>query len=621
MKRLFVFITLFLFINLNFVLAQEYISGVTVNAQIKEKSKQNRNAEKEIKSSLELPFWDDFSDSQIYPKAELWQDNYVYINSTLVSNSPSIGVATFDAINDKGTVYEHADYLTPFFADTLTSQAINLNYPSENSIYLSFYYRPSVDEDFGDVGAEPETQDSLILEFYASEEDAWYQIWSKEGNNNPEFQFVIINVIDDKFLKDGFKFRFKNIASFGSATYPSLAGNCDFWHIDYVYLNKDRTENDNIFHDIAFTKPFRSLINNFEAVPWSHYKSLSSQDVKDKISIEFMNNDNVIRIIDSLNFSLTDLSGNAATQNYFAGTFFPTAFSRQANDIIGHPFLFPYNNDYFCDFELQARIVTSSFDSAQNNVIKYTQKFRDYYAYDDGSAEAGYGIFGNGTKYGSVAYKFTPLKADYIQGVKMYFTQTFQDASQKYFWLNVWNQGNDGKPDTTIISFEGQLPEYDDELNKFIYYKFEEPVFLEGTIFIGWTQTTDDKLNIGFDYNNIKNENLFYNISGEWIPSLIEGSVMIRPVFGEVYAGISKPEKFEINIYPNPASNFLHIDYNKNPAENYTISIYNIQGKQVFVKNNFEENTIDISNLVKGLYFVRITDSANEFFNTKFIKQ
>jgi len=205
MTRISIFTVLFLLINQNIFFAQEYISGIKINAQVKEKAEQKLVFNKN-KSSLELPFWDDFSDSQIYPKADLWQDNYVYINSTLATNSPSIGVATFDAIDNKGAVYEHADYLTPFVADTLTSQAINLNFPSENSIFLSFYYRPSIDEDFGDVGAQPEEQDSLILEFYAPEEDLWYNVWSKEGNNNPDFQFVILNIIEDKFLKDGFKF-------------------------------------------------------------------------------------------------------------------------------------------------------------------------------------------------------------------------------------------------------------------------------------------------------------------------------------------------------------------------------------------------------------------------------
>lgn len=613
-------IILLLFLNTLFFSAfsQDYVTGLGSNPQIKSYSEKNvsNKYERSIKSSLELPFFDDFSDSYIYPKQSLWANKYVYINSTLAEDAPSIGVATFDAVNEKGEIYEHAFFAEPFVADTLTSLPINLNYPNNNTIYLSFYYEA------GGIGNPPDDKDSLILEFYAPDDDKWTTIWAVNGGISPGFNYVNLQINDAKYLKDGFKFRFKNIASLGSSIYPDLASNCDFWHVDYIYLNKDRNENDNDFKDIAFTKPLGSLLKNFEAIPWAHYKTLSSSEIKDKLNVEFYNNGNSSRIIDSLNFTLTDLTGNTAIQKYYGGTFpFLTAHTFFPSEFSNFSFNFPTNNIDTCYFNLQAKIVTNSYDPIQNNVINYTQKFKDYYAYDDGSAEAGYGIYGNGTKFGSVAVKFEPLASGYLKGVNIYFTQAKDNASQNYFWLDIRKQKENGMPDTAFVSLEGQRPEYTDELNKFYYYEFDEPIKIEGNFFIGWTQTNDKMINIGFDYNNIANKNVYYNISEDWVQSTIKGAIMMRPVFtNETFTPTIKNTSSEkANVIPTLATDFINIDFNYDTNKQYKLSVYNTQGTKVYSDNNYLNKEINISQLEKGMYFVKIICNNTKVINAKFI--
>ncbi|MCD4793354.1 MAG: T9SS type A sorting domain-containing protein [Bacteroidales bacterium] len=599
--------------------AQEFTTGIAVNAEIKSFLKDNPNYTLKYnknKATLELPFWDDFSDSHIYPKKELWLDNYVYINSTLAEEPPSIGIATFDAANAEGEIYSDVGYETPFIADSLTSQSINLNYPDDNTIYLSFYYRPQ------GIAEAPEPEDFLILEFYAPEDEQWDSVWFAEGSSDPgSFEFVIIQISDDKYLKDGFQFRFKNYASLGSSTYPSLACNCDFWHIDYVYLNKNRTANDSVFHDIAFNKPLISLLNDYDAVPWSHFKEYPSLALKNTISVEYKNNDNATRLIDSLNFTLTDLSGNSETQIGLGGASITPPFEQFTFSYPNQPFNFPVNSDDFCNFNFNARIVTDSYDSTQNNSISYTQKFRDYYAYDDGNAEAGYGIYGSGAKFGSVAYFFDPLTSDNLTGVYMYFTHAYNEASQNYFWIYIWEQGTDGLPGDTIKTIEGILPEYEDELNKFHLYEFDEPISIDAPFFIGWTQTTDDKLNIGFDYNTVNNDKLFINLSGEWIQSNIEGSVMIRPAFGDFYEDVPKIKKNEFVVYPNPAEDRIFINFNNISEINYSVEIFDLQGRLIKSDSNNNQNYVDINNLINGVYIIRIIDELSNVYYSKFIKQ
>ncbi len=458
------------------------------------------------------------------------------------------------------------------------------------------------------------------MEFYAPDDDIWNKIWAVPGSGNKDFTFVIIPVSEEKYLKNNFRFRFRNYASFGTSTYPSLATNCDFWHIDYVYLNKNRNLNDTVFHDIAFTSPLHSLLTNYESVPWKHFKETTGQTLKSDIAVSFRNNDNAVRLIDSLNFTMNDIDGTSTEQHWYAGTLTPSPFSDNNLNFSGQPFTFPENNNNFSDFKLTAKIVTDSYDSAQNNSVSYIQHFKNYYAYDDGSAEAGYGIYGNGTKYGQVALKFSPLKPDYLTGVNMYFTQAFQDASQKYFWIYLWKVDENGMPGDTIKTYEGIRPEYEDELNKFHTYIFDEPVLIDGDFFIGWTQTTEDKLNIGFDYNTVNNNKVFYNISGEWIPSAEQGSLMIRPVFGDITGNTEEISKVNLNVYPNPASNYIHIDFNRKPNKQYNLQIFDIQGKQVFYKNNVNSD-INIEQFPKGIYFLRLSDNHAVISDIKFIKQ
>lgn len=71
----------------------------------------------------------------------------------------------------------------------------------------------------------------------------------------------------------------------------------------------------------------------------------------------------------------------------------------------------------------------------------------------------------------------------------------------------------------------------------------------------------------------------------------------------------------KINIYPNPATSILKVNHKIH--SDFTISIYNLQGKRVLESST---NTIDVSKLSKGIYFLQIKTSKFDSFK-KFIKQ
>lgn len=604
---------MFLSVLLTDVFSQEVITYSSENKQIRKYISENKSSSNnKLGDTLSLPFWDDFSDSDVYPNSAKWSNNYVFINSNFIDKAPSVGVATFDALDSIGLFYENTDYETPRIADYLTSKPISLNYPDNNTVYISFYYRAG---GYGDI---PELQDSLILEFYSPETGIWEKAWFALGGEDIGFQFAIVQISDNKFLQNGFKFRFKNYISLGSDIYPSLAGNCDFWHIDYVYLNINRNINDNKFSDVAFTTPLHSLSNIYEEIPWEHYK-VSNLALNRSLNINFRNHNDGFMIIDSLNVYLKDLSNNTSQKIEGGASNVPPYTDTQLD--FSQSFIFNQNNNTFADFEVKAELITDSQDSLQNNTISYLQKFRDCYAYDDGTAEAGYGLYGTGTKYGSIAYKFYPEKADNLLGVKMYFTRTLNDASQKYFWLDFRTQNGDGSISSPVYQLQGVQPEYENGNYNFHYYEFPVPQAVSDTFYIGWTQTTEDMLNVGIDFSKDASNNLYYNISGTWQQSQVSGAVMIRPVFGQLYSDaedIKKTNSFF--LYPNPTSYYINISDESNSINSKLhVEIFDITGKRIMTAENQTSN-INISNLKTGIYFVRIqTDGKNEVL--KFIKR
>ena len=72
----------------------------------------------------------------------------------------------------------------------------------------------------------------------------------------------------------------------------------------------------------------------------------------------------------------------------------------------------------------------------------------NYYAYDDGIPELGYGVSNAG---GMFAVRFDISDYDTIQGVQLLFNHTLNDANDKYFDIMVWKDEN-GKPGDTIFT-------------------------------------------------------------------------------------------------------------------------------------------------------------------------
>lgn len=69
----------------------------------------------------------------------------------------------------------------------------------------------------------------------------------------------------------------------------------------------------------------------------------------------------------------------------------------------------------------------------------------------------------------------------------------------------------------------------------------------------------------------------------------------------------------QINIFPNPASDFIQIQNELN----IQIELYNLSGTQLLNIQTKNNETIDVSNLASGIYFLKIKDMETQLINTK----
>ncbi len=79
------------------------------------------------------------------------------------------------------------------------------------------------------------------------------------------------------------------------------------------------------------------------------------------------------------------------------------------------------------------------------------------------------------------------------------------------------------------------------------------------------------------------------------------------------------PGFVKINIYPNPATQLIHIDH---ATAGTTLDVLNVTGTnmmQVTLKGN--KDMIDVSNLASGMYLLRFTDKNGKQGSTRFVKQ
>ncbi len=597
---------IFFLLSISFsVFGQVKFVGLSSNPKL-QNIKKLASKKASIPDTLSLPFIDDFAYDSLYPSQNLWLDRDVYINNNFAVNPPSIGVATFDLLNQSGLIYDTSN-TNQFPADFLTSKFIDLsNYAPSDSIYLSFFYQPQ-----GTSYSSPQNADSLVLQFRTSDKD-WLSIWSVTGSTLKDFKQIMIPVIDTSYLKNSFQFRFFNYASIGGSQNQEDAINDDYWNLDYIVLDTARSINDTSHIDISFTHFNSSLFLGYYSVPWKHY-NLNKMPM-DSIDFRFRNLDKEDRAANFYTYQL--YVNNTLTDNIKVGSINISAFSTAARintlDEISNQTGFnsniPSNLNDSTEFKVvkfYKEFITNSDSSyLYNDTSKYSQYFYNYYAYDDGSAESGLAILQSGEKY---AFKIAPLQSDTLRGLSMFFNRykDYGTADPSVFSLCVWDNNN-GKPGDIIYQEDNISPKYKNGINSFSTYKFKEAVYVEDTIFVGFINDTQKGYSIGYDFNNDNNNQVYYTTSNTWY-HLSKGTPMIRALMGDNFVDISVPEspsKESIKVYPNPTNNTLRIQLKEQTQ--YQLRIYNNIGRLLINKTIINSQNINLKEYGSGVYLILI---------------
>ena len=590
-------------------------------------------------ASLPIPFFDDFSryslptsNPAIPVEWQQWSDNAAFINSTFPLNPMTIGVATLDGLQSDGTPYSDTLYFSTIteafldwgLTDSLTSLPINLSgLTPDDSVHLVFHVQGgglgnAPDED-GILGAEG---DSLVLEFYSPlQEGQWARVWAKEGGEDASvFDTIFIAVDDFIYLQDGFRFRFKN--------YCTQHGALDHWHLDYVLLNDDISPTNFFYDEVAFQYTNNSLLNfGLTSMPWTHYQSSPGLYMRDDIVYSQRNLGITSNITSRCTIAydgavLFESDPDANTQSNGYSSFERTL---SLNDFV-------YNTPIAEDtatFEVVVAYNPTDIHP-QNDTMRFYQKFTNYYAYDDGSAERAYGLQDGG---GKVALRYNTPVDDTLLGAYIYFAPIQYLASDQSFILQAWDDVS-GEPGNLLTSefdnFNFSLPHYyESGPNLFIYYGLTDPVFVSsGNFYIGTLQQSDVSLNFGLDKNtNANATQLLYQLQGssEWLPSNISGSVMIRPVFRSTLSQwVGKDEENASNgiIFPNPVREMLNVQLPDN-YQSCRYRIVDLTGKTVLEGTSANQNALRISteNLAKGAYIIHYVNAENEQQSERFVKE
>ena len=541
--------------------------------------------------TLSLPFTDDFSRDGVYPFSCFWEDNAVFINDDFADNPPTFGVATFDGVNSLGNPYNAA--ITSYgVADTLTSRPIDLNFPGDTTVWLSFYYQPQ------GFGYSPAGKDSLVLEFWGSD-NMWHRVWSKPGSGNTAFKQQMIPISDSIYLYRGFRFRFMN--------YASLCGMLDQWNVDYVRLDQNRSAADTVIHnDAAFVKRGLSVLNTYQSIPYNHYKLNADANMVAQKTITIRNLDNAPTTFEHhIEFRREDLSLDYSTPvNSIALNALESSGSTQFIDTNSsyHFPVWPGNSLVYNVWNINA----TPDSNTSNDTLREVQEMFNYYAYDDGTAENGYGI---SAALGRIAYKFNLLMTDTLVGVEMNFVHIDEDVSLQLFHIMVW----DGALDDTLAIKYNQHPEYTDSINGFHFYELDAPVVIPaGNFHIGWFQFNNVVLRLGMDRNINSNSNMFYNVTGSWQNSTIPGSWLMRPVFRKETRNpansIDELNPYtSVAVFPNPASDFITVQHDIKTLQKLLYAIYDVQGR-IVSRGEVSGQQIRTSNITAGLYHLVLTD-------------
>jgi len=564
----------------------------------------------ESTDTLVPPFTDDFSYPSDKPSAALWQDAKVWVNDEMALFQNSLGVATFDGLNENGFAYKENALGSDSLADVLTSAYLDLQ--GLSNVYLSFQLQE------GGRGELPSNNDSIVVEYWSPVTADWTQVWGQKGSGTSgPFSSVILPVQGANYLQKGFRFRF--------AAYGARAGAYDIWNIDYVQLDKDRNPSDTIITEPAIARAHPLIIGSGAYTSWPWWVSNASSVANRPSTLEFIYRRN--GAVPSGGWSLNlgqfrwEENGVLVQQTTAVPVITNTQHNQDQTFTVSVPSA--AMNSFSGPTTVSSKVWFdgSAAGFRSNDTVRGTLTLENYLALDDGSAERAYAV--QNVVGGRVAQKFKVGGlggSDTLKG--MYFN--FVDAGEAYtstFRMAVWAPADSGDGPGNILYMSDSLyrPFTGYYRGDMMPYDLDSSVSLNAyaEVWLGYICTSSNPMYLGLDQQRTLPSGMprYYGDGFNWYQSLEPGVAMMRPYFRYSPTDMAVEELAQdFKVYPNPSSGSLSIE---SPSAHYVLRT--LTGATVAAGHVEGYDNLELHHLDAGLYILSLR-TAQGIAQVKWIK-
>ncbi|WP_375435126.1 T9SS type A sorting domain-containing protein [uncultured Hymenobacter sp.] len=567
--------------------------------------------------ALSLPFFDDFTSPQEgAPKVQNWlPPGGVLVNNRMAFEPPTRGVATLDGLRGNGLAYGAGGYSG---LDTLVSQPIDLSgRTAADQLFFGFFWQAGNIRG-GLNSSSSSRQVSLQLEF-KDNTGSWRQVWiERSTGQRTAFRQKFIAVTQPQYLHGDFQFRFRAIGN--------VSTNEDNWSIDYVRLAPlqpvpPQTVIDTLYQDVAISKPLSSLLARGSAMPvWQFNAASNPASQLNPATFTTVNN------LDKSGFP-TPLLTTGTVQVVPAGSVaaFPTTApntlvsNQQQVRVEGNLSSVTLPNTPEAK-SIRHRVVLISNEvnplTLPNDTISRVTELSDYYAYDDGTAEARLSIppFDQpGNRF--YALRFEVNRPDLVRSIRI--RPVYPQAAGRQITVNIWDADpavNEQPMATAKASQNVVIPASLPAGQTFLEVTFTTPVPVSGRFYAGYGHgptglLVSNSIPFGLDLNSPVPADAFWQFTPGWSqPTGIAypaGALMLRPVLNNnVLAVAPASVAATYSLFPNP-----NTDGQVQVQGRYAQAVVmDALGRVVWQQPATQRGqpTLDLSALPGGVYLVQL---------------
>ncbi|MBF9140891.1 T9SS type A sorting domain-containing protein [Hymenobacter properus] len=533
-------------------------------------------------TALSLPFFDDFiTPLDGAPDPRRW----VPTGGALVSNRLALapltrGAATLDGLKANGQNYSGSTGVFYSSIDSLKSQEIDLSGLTVNDqVYLSFAWQAGsiVGTPNGNSGSTP-----VRLELYLKNStNTWVRAWSYNSQRvRTGFRQQVMDLNQTQYLHGTFQFM---LVASGNAS-----DNSDNWNIDYVLLDRGRARGltDTTFVDVATgaglvgSSPsggLRSPLRRYTAMPVWQFNAATTSELSANLGVNLTNLElptpPLSRPI-TVTGTVRDLTAGTTLGTWLQTPRLIVPNVRNAPQTGSAATVAVPATATPKRLRYTLTINTNGLDAPRatpNDTISRDVDLNNYFAYDDGTAEAYTQIPARSTGQAEVlAYRFNLNQPDHVGGLRLYPVYTPADVSARPVTISVWND-DAGHPSATPVATKtatlpgtGPLPSG----LPYVEITFDQPVPVSGIFYVGFSQPSTGRfLSYGKDLNNYFPPGYLWNRNyvGVWDSTRFvgpRGALMMRPVMTNnvTTATASAREAAAYSLYPNPARGTVRVE-------------------------------------------------------------